>query len=42
MKNVTKTAVYRTIPAAGHAKPVYIKSNLKYADDFRKHEKNNA
>ena len=27
------------ILAAGHAKPVYIKPNLKYADDFRKYEK---
>ena len=25
--------------AAGHAKPVYIKPNLRYADDFRKYEK---
>lgn len=24
--------------ATGHAKPVYIKPNLKYADDFRKYE----
>lgn len=24
--------------ATGYAKPVYIKPNLKYADDFRKHE----
>ncbi|MBO4449911.1 MAG: thermonuclease family protein [Clostridiales bacterium] len=26
------------ILATGHAKPVYIKPNLKYADDFRKYE----
>lgn len=25
--------------ATGHAKPVYIKPNLRYADDFRKYEK---
>ena len=31
--------VNEIILATGHAKPVYIKPNLKYADDFRKFEK---
>lgn len=31
--------VNEVILASGHAKPVYIKPNLKYADDFRKYEK---
>lgn len=31
--------VNEIILATGHAKPVYIKPNLKYADDFRKYEK---
>ena len=30
--------VNEVILASGHAKPVYIKPNLKYADDFRKYE----
>ena len=35
----TYVMVNEIILAAGHAKPVYIKPNLKYADDFRKYEK---
>ena len=34
----TYVMVNEIILAAGHAKPVYIKPNLKYADDFRKYE----
>jgi len=35
----TYVMVNEIILATGHAKPVYIKPNLKYADDFRKYEK---
>ena len=35
----TYVMVNEIILAAGHAEPVYIKPNLKYADDFRKYEK---
>ena len=35
----TCVMVNEIILATGHAKPVYIKPNLKYADDFRKYEK---
>ena len=35
----TYVMVNEVILASGHAKPVYIKPNLKYADDFRKYEK---
>lgn len=35
----TYVMVNEIILAKGHAKPVYIKPNLKYADDFRKYEK---
>lgn len=35
----TYVMVNEIILAAGHAKPVYIKPNLKYADYFRKYEK---
>ena len=34
----TFVMVNEIILASGHAKPVYIKPNLKYADDFRKYE----
>jgi len=34
----TYVMVNEIILASGHAKPVYIKPNLKYADDFRKYE----
>jgi len=34
----TYVMVNEIILATGHAKPVYIKPNLKYADDFRKYE----
>ena len=35
----TYVMVNEIILATGHAKPVYIKPNLKYVDDFRKYEK---
>ena len=35
----TYVMVNEIILATGHAKPVYIKPNLKYADDFRKYER---
>ena len=35
----TYVMVNEIILAAGHAEPVYIKPNLKYADDFRKYER---
>ena len=35
----TYVMVNEIILAAGHAEPVYIKPNLKYADDFRKYDK---
>lgn len=34
----TYVMVNEIILATGHAKPVYIKPNLRYADDFRKYE----
>lgn len=38
----TYVMVNEIILASGHAKPVYIKPNLKYADHFRKYEKNHS